>query len=100
MKKIWKLICTVPSKLNKYWVTVIFFAVMMFWFSDYTVIDRIRYGKEIKRLESAIEQVKKEKKINREKIDALQNGVEGLEKIAREQYQMSEPEEDVFIIKE
>jgi cell division protein FtsB len=100
MKTIWNFIVGLLSKLNKYWVTVIAFLIIMFCFSEYTFIDRIKYSNEIKQLENDIEKTKKLKRDNQARLNALKNGVEGLEKIAREQYQMSAPDEDIFIIEQ
>jgi len=100
MKNFWKKLIGLRSKINKYWEAVIFFALLMLFFNDYTVFDRLSYDRQISKLRSQIDKLKLAKAENQSKLDALQSGTEGLEKIAREQYLMTEQDEDLFIIVE
>ena len=85
-------------KLNKYWVAAIIFAILTFFIGDSTIFKRISYNREISVLESKIEYYTKEKEKNLEKLNAIKSNEESLEKYAREQYLMTKPDEELFII--
>jgi cell division protein FtsB len=95
MSRIWNYIKTI----NKYGITFIFFGVLMLFLGDFTLIDNIRLGREKVRLEAEIAEQKAEKRRIEEQLNTLRNNDEGLEKFAREQFQMTAPDEDLFIIK-
>jgi cell division protein FtsB len=63
-------------------------------------MDRMSYNKQINLLEKEIEFYTKEKDKNEAKLKAIQNEDDGLERFAREQYMMSKPNEEIFIITE
>jgi cell division protein FtsB len=88
------------QKLNKYWVAVIIFAILTFFVGDSTILKRISYNRQINGLESDIEYYTKEKEKNLEKLNAIKSSEESLEKYAREQYLMTKPDEELFIISE
>ncbi|MDR0505509.1 MAG: septum formation initiator family protein [Dysgonamonadaceae bacterium] len=96
MKKLVKLI----SSINKYWLAAIIFAVITFVIGDSTLIKRISYDREISRLNTEIENNISRKELNQQKLKALQSDSESLEKLAREQYQMVKPDEDLYIVVE
>jgi cell division protein FtsB len=88
------------KKVNKYWIAIIIFAIITFFVGDSTILRRISYNKQIKQLESDIDYYTKEKEKNREKLNAIRSSDESLEKYAREQYLMTKPNEELFIISE
>ena len=94
LNKIQKLI----SKVNKYWLTLVIFLVITFFIGDSTIMHRISYDQQIDQLERRIEQVTKEKESNLEKLKALQSDNETLERFAREEFHMTKPDEELFII--
>jgi cell division protein FtsB len=100
MKKIPGKINKLRHKVNKYWLTFIIFVVGTFFIGDSTIMDRMAYNKQIKLLEKEIEYYTKEKEKNEAKLKAIQNEDDGLERFAREQYLMSKPDEEIFIITE
>lgn len=87
------------KKLNKYWVTVIFFIVVIYFVGDYTIFKRISYNREINSLREEIANCQQKNKENIDKIEALKNDDEVLEKYAREELMMVKDKEEVFIIK-
>ncbi|MDR3220229.1 MAG: septum formation initiator family protein [Dysgonamonadaceae bacterium] len=87
-------------KLNKYWLTVIIFVIVSFFIGDNTILDIISYNRQISQLEKEIESVSAERERNLEKLNAIQSDNEGLEKFAREQYNMTRPNEELFLIVE
>jgi cell division protein FtsB len=87
-------------KMNKYWVTIIIFTFITFFVGDSTVLKRISYNRQIKDLKSKIDYYAKEKEKNLEKLNAIKSGGESLEQYAREQYLMTKPDEELFLISE
>lgn len=85
---------------NKYTITIAVFLFFMFLGEKHNAVQRIEYKHKIKALEQEIEYYKEETRKNQEKLKQLQSDNEDLEKFAREQYLMKNPDEDIFIIKE
>ncbi|MCL1937364.1 MAG: septum formation initiator family protein [Candidatus Azobacteroides sp.] len=100
MKRIFKIFQQVKSKLNKYWVAFGLFVIFTFFLGDSTIYKRIIYDQQINQLEKEIDIFTKQKEENQQKLDALRSDNESLERLAREQYQMIRPNEELFIIKE
>ncbi len=84
--------------VNKYYVTIIIFLVVTFCIGDSTLKKRYSYNQEINRLQNEIEYYKKLKADNTEKLNSLKSDDESLERYAREQFHMTKPDEDLFII--
>ncbi|GHT08208.1 hypothetical protein FACS189432_01030 [Bacteroidia bacterium] len=100
MKNLFEFVKNYGSKVNKYWLTVIIFTVITFFIGDSTVLDQLSYNRQINQLERDIEYYNNEKESNLEKLNAIQSDEEGLEKFAREQYNMTKADEELFIIVE
>ncbi len=84
--------------INKYYVTIFIFLIVTFFIGDSTVKKRYAYNQEINRLQDEIEYYKKLKEENSEKLNSLKSDDESLERYAREQFHMTKPNEDLFII--
>jgi cell division protein FtsB len=84
--------------VNKYYITILVFLVVTFCIGDSTLKKRYAYNQEINRLQNEIEYYKKQKEENTEKLYSLKSDNESLEKYAREQFHMTKPDEDLFII--
>jgi len=100
MKKIANIFLLLKSRLNKYWVAVIFFMFFTFVVGESTLFKRIAYNRQINQLEKDIEYYTNQKVENIKKIEALRSDNESLEKLAREQYQMVKSDEELFLIKD
>lgn len=74
--------------------------VLLFLNDDISLSLNMKYQKEINRLNKEIAQCKDSAEYYKGKREALLNENNDLEHIAREQYNMQRPSEDVFIIKE
>ena len=90
----------VKSKLNKYWIAIIAGLVLTFLVGEYNIFNRISYNYQITQLRSQIEDYTRKNEENRQKMKELNSDNETLEKLAREQYNMVKPDEDLYIIKE
>lgn len=100
MSKYWEIIKRYSGKVNKYWLSVIVFVVVTFFIGDSTIMHRISYNQQISRYEKEIEHYTKEKERNLERLNALQSDAETLERFAREEYHMTKPDEELFLIVE
>jgi len=100
MKTVGEIFQFVKSKLNKYWIALIAGFVLIFLVGEYSISNRISYNNQIRQLKSKIEHYVQKNEDNRRKMKELQSDNESLEKLAREQYQMVKPDEDLYIIKE
>lgn len=100
MKRVVPIFHFLKKRLNKYWITLIFFAIVTFFIGESTIAKRISYNRQIKQLETEIDHYRKLKEENEQKLKALHSDNESLEKLAREQYQMLKEDEELFIIKD
>ncbi len=83
---------------NKYIIATVLFLVWLVFFDENSIVSH-RENKEkleqlIRQKEYYIERIA----ADRQKLEDLNAGKEKLEKFAREQYHMSKPDEDVFIV--
>ena len=87
------------SKVNKYYLTGAIFLVITFFIGDSTLLRRYEYDKQINELENEINEYEQQIKKNEQQLEALKSDNESLEHFAREKYFMTNPNEDLFIIK-
>lgn len=74
--------------------------VVMLLFNDETSISlNIKYQKEITELKKKIKENNDSAQYYKVKKESILNGGADLERIAREQYHMQKPTEDIYIIK-
>ena len=100
MKKWFDFFNKYKHKVNKYQITIIIFLVVTFFGGDNTFLDGIRYERKINSLEKEIESNKKSNEDKLRQLNALRGNKDNLEKFAREQYHMTKPGEDLFLISE
>ena len=87
------------SRINAYWLVTIVFFALTFVMGDSSLYKRYTYDEKIRSLEKEIKHYQKEIEINSKKLNDLHTDKEGLERLAREEYFMKKPNEDVYIIK-
>lgn len=87
------------SKINAYWLVTIVFFALTFVMGDSSLYKRYTYDEKIRSLEKEIKHYQKEIEINSKKLNDLHTDKEGLERFAREEYFMKNPNEDIYIIK-
>ncbi|MDR0541283.1 MAG: septum formation initiator family protein [Dysgonamonadaceae bacterium] len=100
MKNAEKIFRFLKSKLNKYWLAVIAGFVLTFLVGENNIFNRISSDRQIRRLRTEIDYYTQQKQENLQKLQELRSDNESLEKLAREQYRMVKPDEELFIIKE
>ena len=87
-------------KVNKYQITIVIFLIVTFFIGDNTFLDGLRYDMKIKSLQQDIEVLKTENEKKLQQLNALQGDKESLEQFAREQFLMTKPNEELFLIVE
>lgn len=85
---------------NKFVITAVFFAVWIIFSDENSIVSHVKSKRQLNELKQQKEYYQERIASDRQKLQDLNKGKEELEKFAREQYQMSKPDEDVFIIVE
>ncbi|MDR0757248.1 MAG: septum formation initiator family protein [Tannerella sp.] len=92
--------CFCFLRLNWSRLLAVAILVCTFVFGDSNLYVRFRYENKIRELEREIRYYRKEVEISKRKLDGLQANRERLERYAREEFFMKNPNEDIFIIVE
>ncbi|WP_238764347.1 FtsB family cell division protein [Maribellus maritimus] len=83
---------------NKYFIASVIFLIWILFFDENSIVshqkNKSRLNELTEQKEYYIERIASDK----QKLEDLNAGKEELEKFAREQYLMSKPDEDVFIV--
>jgi len=84
----------------KYLIAIILFLAWIVFFDENSIVTHQQNKKRLQEL--TLQKVYYNERIesDKQKLEDLKSGVEELEKFAREQYYMSKPDEDVFIVVE
>lgn len=98
MRKLIDIFNKYRAGINKYYFTLIVFAVLTFFVGDSTLLHRFRYDKKIRELQSEIKEYRQQIEDNTAKLNSLRMDNESLERFAREQFLMTKPDEDLYII--
>jgi cell division protein FtsB len=86
--------------VNKYFIASILFLAWILFFDENSIITHQTNKSRLKELQKQKEYYIERIDSDNKKLEDLQSGMKQLEKFAREQYYMSKPDEDVFIIVE
>ncbi|WP_319267560.1 septum formation initiator family protein [uncultured Draconibacterium sp.] len=85
---------------NKFVIVFILYAVWIIFFDENSIVSHVQSKRQLNELKQQKEYYQERIVSDRQKLEDLNKGKEELEKFAREQYKMSKPDEDVFIIVE
>lgn len=85
---------------NKYIVASILFFAWIVFFDENSIVSHQQNKQRLNELLDQKEYYKERILSDKQKLEDLKSGIEDLEKFAREQYYMSKPDEDVFIVVE
>jgi len=85
---------------NKYFIASVLFLTWIVFFDENSVITHQENKKRLQELTQQKDYYKEKIISDDQKLEDLKAGKEELEKFAREQYYMSKPDEDVFIVVE
>ena len=83
---------------NKYFIVGMIFIVWIIFFDENNLVDHRRNKKRLAALKAQQEYYKEKIESDLKKIEELRSGQENLEKYAREQFLMSKPDEDLFLV--
>jgi cell division protein DivIC len=84
--------------LNKYLITVVVFLVFIVFVDENNVIRRVQYEMKIRELKQEIRHYRKLSEESEIKLKKLHSSDAELERVAREDYLMKKPNEDVYIV--
>jgi cell division protein FtsB len=94
-----KFIDKIPPVLrNRYILTILIFLLWLILLDSNNLISRYKEIKELNNLKTDKEYYLKRIETDREKLFELKTDNNNLEKFAREQYRMKQPDEDLYII--
>lgn len=79
-------------------IVLVILVAMLFFFSDSSLLKRMKYEREINDLRTQIEYYRGQTEIDRAKLQEIQSSLDNLEKFARENYLMKRKNEEVFVI--
>jgi cell division protein DivIC len=84
----------------KYLIAIVLFLAWIIFFDENSIVAHQKNKRQLKELTQQKIYYKERIVSDKQKLEDLKSGVENLEKFAREQYHMSKPDEDVFIVVE
>jgi len=94
-----RLIEKIPAAFrNKYFLTLLIFAIWILLFDSNNLIARYKGLRELHKLKVDREYYLKRIEADSQKLHELKTDNHNLEKFAREQYFMKKPDEDLYII--
>jgi cell division protein DivIC len=85
---------------NKWIIISILFLTWIIFFDENSIISHQKNKRRLFELKQQEEYYRERIAIDNQKLEDLKAGEEKLEKFAREQYYMSKPDEDVFLVVE
>lgn len=84
--------------MNKYLITIVVFLAFIIFVDENNVIRRVNYELKIRELKQEIRHYRKLSEESESKLNKLHSSDAELERVAREDYLMKKPNEDVFIV--
>ena len=84
--------------LNKYLITMVVFLAFIIFVDENNVIRRVQYETKIRELKQDIRHYRKLSDESESKLKRLHSSNAELERVAREDYLMKKPNEDVYIV--
>ena len=85
---------------NKFVIAIVLFLTWIIFFDENSIVAHTESKQQLHDLIQQKEYYNERIESDKQKLEDLKSGVENLEKFAREQYYMSKPDEDVFIVVE
>jgi cell division protein FtsB len=85
---------------NKWIVTSMLFLTWIIFFDENSIVSHQKNKRRLYELKQQEDYYRERIEVDKQKLEDLKAGEEKLEKFAREQYFMSKPDEDVFVVVE
>ena len=83
---------------NKFFIASVIFLAWILFFDENSIISHQKNKRQLKELQEQKEYYIERIASDKQKLEDLQSGKENLEKFAREQFHMSKPDEDIYIV--
>ena len=99
MEKVQLFLLKLKPLLNKYVISIGVIFIFVVFIDENSVVKRIKLEREISDLKREIRLYQKQRDISTQKLENLNSGNDELEHIAREEYYMKKPNEEIFVIK-
>jgi len=94
-----KLLSHIPSWLkNKYFLTLVFFIVWMFFFDPQDISSDISHQAKLKELKRNEQHMNQLIATTRQELEQLKTNAQTIERYERERYMMKKDNEDLFIV--
>jgi len=98
MNTLKKFYVLIKPYVNKYIITLIVFVIFIVFIDENNVIRRVQYEIQIKALRKEIRHYEVMRDLNSKRLEKLHSSDSELERVAREDYLMKKPNEEVFIV--
>lgn len=85
---------------NKWIFASVLFLTWIVFFDENSIVSHQKNKRRLYELKQQEEYYRERIEVDKQKLEDLKAGEEKLEKFAREQYYMSKPDEDVFVVVE
>ncbi len=85
---------------NKYFIASLLFFTWIVFFDENSFVSHAENSKRLEELNKQKEYYLEQIRMDKQKLEDLNSGYSQLEKFAREQYHMTKPDEDLFVIVE
>jgi cell division protein FtsB len=85
---------------NKYFIASVLFLAWIIFFDENSFVSHAENKRRLNELNQQKEYYQERIKADKQKLEDLNAGINELEKFAREQFFMSKPDEDIFIVVE
>lgn len=82
---------------HKYLITIVGFVVIIGFLDENSLLRRAAYQQEIHTLNREIEKYRKEYEESTERLNEITANPDAIERIARENYLMKKPDEDIYV---
>ncbi len=83
---------------NKYFIALVLFLTWIVFFDENSFVSHAENKRRLNELNKQKKYYLERIETDKQKLEDLNAGVKELEKFAREQYYMSKPDEDLFIV--
>jgi cell division protein FtsB len=85
---------------NKYFIASVLFLAWIIFFDENSFVSHAENKRRLNELNQQKEYYQERIEADKQKLEDLNAGINELEKFAREQFFMSKPDEDIFIVVE
>lgn len=85
---------------HKYMITIALFALLVGLLDENSLVQRMKHKREIITMNREIAKYRKEYEESTEKLNELVANPEALERVARENYRMKKPNEDIYVFED